>query len=99
MYRLGIDIGGTKINIGIIKENGEDISIVVSKKVEVKTVKDATAEIKNAVVDICFENGVEYTDIVSCGVGIPGTVSRDGKKILKVPNIAILSENFAAKPK
>ncbi|MBE6549048.1 MAG: ROK family protein [Ruminococcaceae bacterium] len=95
MYRLGIDIGGTKINIGIIKENGKDISIVVSKKVEVKTVKDATSEIKNAVVALCKENGVEYTDIASCGVGIPGTVSRDGKKILKVPNIAILSENFA----
>lgn len=95
MYRLGIDIGGTKINIGIIREDGDDISIVVCKKVEVRTVKDALTEIKNAVEAICQENGVEYTDIVSCGVGIPGTVSRDGKKILKVPNTAILSKDFA----
>ena len=95
MYRLGIDVGGTKINIGIVSEDCDRISVIACKKVEVKDVTDAPMRIKSEIVSLCNDSGIRYEDIASCGVGIPGTVSKDGKKILKVPNIVILSENFA----
>ena len=95
MYRLGLDVGGTKINAGIIRyENGE-AEVLALRTLAVKSVGNVYEDIKAAVLDICTEKGIAYSDIVSCGVGIPGTVSRDGRRILKAPNIAILSADFA----
>ena len=97
MYRLGIDIGGTKINVGIVSYDREKADVVALCKLEVKSIDNVTLEIKRAVDLLCGEIGISVADIERCGVGIPGTVSRDGKRILKAPNIAILSEDFAGK--
>ena len=95
MYRLGFDIGGTKINAGIIRYESGNADIVALRKIEVSSVVNILEDIKSAVLDMCRESGIEYSRINACGAGIPGTVSRDGKRILKAPNIAILSEDFA----
>ena len=95
MYRLGLDIGGTKINAGIIEYSEGKAQVLAIRKLEVKKVGDVFGEIFDAVTDMCAETGIAYSEIASCGVGIPGTVSADRKKIIKVPNIAILSEDFA----
>ena len=95
MYRLGFDIGGTKINAGIISYENGNTEIVALRKIEVRTVTNVLEDIKLTVLDMCRESGIEYSEIDACGAGVPGTVSSDGRKILKVPNIAILSEDFA----
>ena len=95
MYRLGFDIGGTKINAGIIRYENGNAEIIALRKIEVKAVTNVLEDIKQTVLDMCRESGIDYADIDACGAGIPGTVSSDGRKILKVPNIAILSEDFA----
>ncbi len=91
MYRLGLDIGGTKIGIGITDEAGK---LLAQSRLSVHTVTNVFSEIKCAVLSLCEDCGVAFGDIASCGVGIPGTVSEDGRRILLAPNIAILSENF-----
>lgn len=95
MYRIGVDIGGTKINIGLFKD--DDRKLIAHKKVYVTDISDLSNDIKAGVGELCTANGIKYGDIVSCGVGIPGTVSADGKEIIKVPNIGILAKDTAIK--
>ena len=93
MYKIGIDIGGTKINTGLFEK--ETKRLVANKKTYVSDVTNLSQHIKETIDVLCKENGIFVEDIISCGIGIPGTVSADGKKILKAPNISILSENIA----
>lgn len=93
MYKVGIDIGGTKINTGIFF-SGEK-KLIASKKTYVKNVDNLSVHIRETINELCKENNIDPKGILSCGIGIPGTVSADGKKILKVPNISILSADIA----
>ena len=95
MYKIGIDIGGTKINIGLFEDSEK--KLVAYKKVYVSDIKDVSNDIKVVISELCTANGIKYEDIVSCGLGIPGTVSADGKEIIKVPNIEILDKDTAIK--
>ena len=92
MYRVGIDIGGTKINIGIIDDSN---TLIANKKIYIKDIDNLCESLKNVIESLCAENSIKYSDLNSCGVGVPGTVSDDGKKLIKAPNITILSENVA----
>ena len=92
MYRLGLDIGGTKIGIGLTDEEGK---LLAKSRLSVGSLTDVFAEIKKAVLSLSRSARIPFEEIASCGVGIPGTVSEDGKRVLLAPNIAILSENFA----
>jgi glucokinase len=38
---------------------------------------------------------IPISDVIGCGVGIPGTVSADGRSIVKAPNISILPSHLA----
>lgn len=93
MYRLGIDIGGTKINIGIFDQ---DKNLLKSKKVYIFGIGNLMKVIKNSVLDMCSECAISYNELISCGVGVPATVDEDGRRIMKkAPNIEILSKNLA----
>ena len=94
MYRIGIDIGGTKINIGLFNCDGN--LLIENKKEYIKSIKDLRGHIMNTVSELAGNNGISINEIEFCGIGIPGTVSADGKRILKAPNIEILSENLAS---
>lgn len=92
MYKLGVDIGGTKINIGIF--DAETKELIENRKSYIADITDLAMHIKNVVEEICSNNNIDFKSIISCGVGIPGTVSEDGRKIIKAPNIKILSEDI-----
>ena len=93
MYRIGVDIGGTKINLGIF--DYEKKALVCNKKGYIKDINSLAEYVKESARELCLENGINSEDITACGVGIPGTVSEDGKKIIKAPNIDVLPPDFA----
>ena len=95
MYKLGIDIGGTKINIGIFDAAAK--KLVENKKSHIADILNLPEYIKTVVDDLCEKNNISFKEIASCGIGIPGTVSEDGKKIIKAPNIDVLREDTAEK--
>lgn len=92
MYRIGIDIGGTKVNIGLFHQ---DRTLLACQKIYVSDMPQPVRQIRKTILELCQKTGISYENLASCGVGIPGTVDETGKKILKMPNIRILSENFA----
>jgi glucokinase len=86
-YYIGIDIGGTKTNIGLIDEAGQ---ILQSKKVitqlpgedSIEAVK-RIIEITKALVDL-IEPEIKLESI---GIGVPGTVERKEGTVLLAPNL------------
>lgn len=77
MYRVGVDLGGTNIATGVINEKNE---IIGRGKVKTRAPRPAEAifdSIKEAV-DMAVANaGVDYRDVVSVGIGTPGSVNKD----------------------
>lgn len=95
MLTLGIDVGATKINVGIVSDGDGGVRIVASERIAVEDVTDLPVTLRAAAERLCRRSGVEYSSLCGCGIGIPGTVSEDGKRIIKAPNIPILGENTA----
>ena len=91
ILRLGIDIGGTKIGVGIFEEGGR---LVANEKLYVEGRKDLPTFIAEGVKRLCSEKKIDFSQITSCGAGVPGTVSADGRKVLKAPNLPISGETF-----
>lgn len=93
MLRLGVDIGGTKINIGVLDKKNRIIKNSVYKVCDTENVPNL---INGFLLEFYNETGFLPRDIGCCGIGVPGTVSEDGKRLLKAPNIDILNSETAA---
>ncbi len=97
MYYIGIDLGGTKIAVGLVSEDG----VIITKKSVPTLNHRMPAEIIKDMVDTCFlvidESGVSISDIASIGIGSPGFVyPPDGVLVyannLKFDNTCVRSE-------
>ncbi len=74
---LGIDIGGTKINIGLLDEKGRIISKTKIATNPSLKCKETIRQVCNRVESFLKENNLKLDYIHFIGVGVPGTV--DGK--------------------
>ncbi|MFD6178329.1 MULTISPECIES: ROK family glucokinase [unclassified Isoptericola] len=82
MHAIGVDIGGTKIAVGVVDEAG-----TVLAKVRRETVADDVASIDRAIADACAELAKEH-EIGAIGLAAAGFVSPDRRSVLFAPNIA-----------
>lgn len=81
--KIGIDLGGSHIAIGLVDENGN----IIQKKE--KFLEDKT-NIKEIVEEFITENAMQMSllnNVESIGIAIPGTVSKN--KIIKAVNLGI----------
>ena len=94
MYRLGIDIGGTKIKIGVISTEN---TILCSEKMFVNQIKNKSffEAVGKSAVEFLNKNKLKPEDFEFCGVGVPGTVDKAGKIAYKLPNLNFYNENGA----
>lgn len=74
MYYLGIDLGGTGVKAGIVTPEGK----IVAKK-SAPTDRNAGYEevaklMANLAIDLVAESGYKMDDIISVGIGCPGSV-------------------------
>lgn len=91
--RIGIDLGGSHIAVGIIDENGK---IIIKKEEELKVV--GQEKIENIILDKIIQNinlllkveKINKKDIKMIGIACPGIVTND--TIIKIHNLGI--ENF-----
>lgn len=77
MYRIGVDLGGTNIATGVIDEN---LKIIGRGKVKTRAPRPAEEifdSIKEAVDLAVADAGIDYCDVVSVGIGTPGSVNKD----------------------
>jgi len=92
MVKLGIDIGGTKIAVGLVDHENRLIGV---RKLYVAQITDPVGALSDTARALCADCGISPLDIISCGIGVPGTVSRDGRRLIKAPNLSMLPDDFA----
>lgn len=93
-YTIGVDIGGTNIAIGFIDESNQ---LVLKDSVE--TPKNGSAkEIISCIVSLISkmskEMGVTKENYDYIGIGVPGTVNKESKRIEFANNLAFHDEDL-----
>ena len=77
-YVFGADIGGTTVKLGLFTEKGD-----LLEKWEIPTVvgeegKAVLRDVSEAVNDCIARHGIDRTEVLGVGAGIPGPVRSDG---------------------
>lgn len=77
MYRIGVDLGGTNIAVGVVDEN---MKIIGRGKVKTRCPRPAAEifdDIALAVEMAIKDAGISKDDVTSVGVGTPGSVNKN----------------------
>lgn len=82
MHAIGVDIGGTKIAVGVVDEQGSILA-----KVRRDTNPDDVASIDRAIAEACNELAADH-EVGAIGLAAAGFVSPDRSSVLFAPNIA-----------
>jgi len=93
-YYLGIDLGGTDIKVGVIRE---DYSIAVKHIIPTlshRSVDEVVADMANAGKTAVKMAGITEDDIVHIGVGVPGTVNSKTNEVVFANNIGWRNVDF-----
>jgi glucokinase len=81
MYRIGVDLGGTNIASGVVNEQNE---IIGRGKVKTRAPRPAAEifdSIRESVALAVADAGISMDDVVSVGIGTPGSVNKDTGEI------------------
>lgn len=86
-YYLGVDLGGTNIKAGITDENGNILlksSIRTDSEGNAKKIADQMVGLCQSLVE---KSEISMDDVVSVGVGIPGTVDAETGMVIYCNNL------------
>ncbi len=95
MYRIGVDLGGTNISVGVVDG---DFNIIGRGKMKTNTPRPAEeifADIAKAVEMAIDDAGINMDEVISIGVGTPGTVNNETGTIEYANNLGF--DNVPAK--
>jgi glucokinase len=102
MYRIGIDLGGTNIAVGIVDD---DHKIVVKKTTPTlakRPAEEIAADMARVCLEACRELGVDIKDIANIGIASPGIANpvngcveyANNLPFRRFPIVQILSEHL-----
>ncbi len=77
MYRIGVDLGGTNIAVGLVDET---YKIVLKKSVPTGASRAPEAivdDMAKVCLSVCEEAGVNLDTVISVGIATPGTANHD----------------------
>lgn len=78
MYYIGVDIGGTGIQAGVVDNNGKILFRSECKTVIEKGFEGILNDIKVMIDKLLEENELTISNIKSIGFGVPGFINKDG---------------------
>jgi glucokinase len=84
---LGVDIGGTNIKMGFVTSQGELLNKTKVPTLELRKSGDFVGELFRLI----EEQLKLRPEVKQVGIGVPGLISKDSKKLLELPNIPELS--------
>lgn len=79
MYFIGVDIGGTGIQVGVVDENGR---ILLKDECRTDTkggFYKVTKDIEKLIRELLHSNDISYSEIKSIGFGVPSYVNKKGE--------------------
>ena len=77
MYRIGIDLGGTNIVAGIIDENNKIVAKASRKTNAPRAAEGIFDDMADCVKEAMAQLGIANDDVISIGVGTPGSVNKE----------------------
>ena len=103
MYRIGVDLGGTNIVAGVVDENNKIVVKAKRKTNCPRPAQEILKDIAEAVQEAMKLAHITEKDVVSIGIGTPGSVNKaegmiDYSNNLgfdKLPAVKILSQYFS----
>lgn len=94
-YSIGIDLGGTKILIGLVeKESGKVVSHIKKKTKKEKGPENIVRKMVEGVGELLEESGKSFTEINSIGIGSAGQIDRKNGIIIGAPNLDCYNLNL-----
>jgi glucokinase len=83
----GIDIGGSNVKIGLVDSEG---NLLEKKKVKTAKLRDS-GRFVDGLIDVVGDWLTEHPKIRHVGIGVPGTISKNRRATVELPNIPELS--------
>ena len=77
-YVFGIDLGGTTVKIGLLTEGGEKVEFWEIPTRTENNGQYILSDVAEAIRAKMKERGIEDTEIIGAGIGVPGAVNVDG---------------------
>jgi glucokinase len=92
-YSIGIDIGGTKVSIGIVDRDGQVVDSINIKTDTNSTCKENIKHICMRVKKLLDENDISLLNqIIAVGIGVPGTVDVKNGVVIFCTNLSWRNE-------
>ena len=88
MYRIGVDLGGTNIAVGVVDKNNKIIGRGKRKTNMPRPAEEILKDIVAAIRLACEDAGISTDEILSVGIGTPGTVNKQTGVIEYANNLA-----------
>ena len=76
MYKIGVDLGGTNIAVGVIDENYNIIGRGKAKTACPRPAEEIFEDMCKCVKAAVLDAGISISDVESIGIGTPGTVDK-----------------------
>lgn len=92
-YGFGADIGGTTVKLGLFKSNGEILDNWEIPTDNTDGGKNILPGIANTINSSIEQRGIDRSDIIGIGVGVPGPVQRGG--VVNSVNLGWVNKNVA----
>lgn len=87
MYRIGVDVGGTNIAVGIVDDSYDIVARKNVKTSEVSEPEQMIEAIAEAVCGLMKLQNLTASDVEAIGVGVPGTAEPESGKVLYANNL------------
>ena len=88
MYRVGVDLGGTNIVVGVINEENKIIAKASRKTNCPRPAEGIFDDMADAIKEAMDQAHITVKDVVSVGVGTPGSVNKEEELIEFANNLA-----------
>ena len=77
MYRIGVDLGGTNIAVGLVNEELKIVKKLSTPTGATRPGEEIVADIAALCKKVCAEYGIELKDVASIGIATPGIANHD----------------------
>ena len=77
MYRIGVDLGGTNIAVGLVNEELKIVKKLSTPTGATRPGEEIVADIAELCKKVCAEYGIELKDVASIGIATPGIANHD----------------------
>ena len=95
MYRIGIDLGGTNIAVGLVTEDGKLLKKISTPTRGERSAEEITVSMAEAAMALIESENISREEVISIGIGVPGAVDDDNGICVLTANLPYKNFNIA----